>query len=78
MQPVKVDEPTVEETITILKFKRNTKTTITSSALDAAIEAAANSNRYIQALLLPPDKAIDPVGRSWFKMNLTPNFADPK
>lgn len=32
MQPVKVDEPTVEETITILKgIQKNTKTTITSS-----------------------------------------------
>ena len=40
MQPIKVDEPTVEETITILKgFKRNTKTTVQYT--DAAIEAAA-------------------------------------
>ena len=32
MQPVKVDEPTVEETITILKgIQRNTKTTTTFS-----------------------------------------------
>ena len=50
MQPVKVDEPTVEETITILKgIQKNTKTTTTSTIQTEAIEAAAIlSNRYIQ------------------------------
>ncbi|MTV99840.1 ATP-dependent Clp protease ATP-binding subunit, partial [Streptococcus pneumoniae] len=60
MQPVKVDEPTVEETIIILKgVQKKYEDYHHVMYTDAAIEAAANlSNRYIQDRFLP-DKAID-------------------
>jgi ATP-dependent Clp protease ATP-binding subunit ClpE len=66
MQPVRVDEPSVEETVTILKYT------------DEAIRAAAVlSNRYIQDRFLP-DKAIDLLDESGSKENLTIQFVDPK
>ena len=78
MQPVKVDEPTVEETVTILKgIQKNTKTTIMSSTQMRPLKAALLSNRYIQDRFLP-DKAIDPLDEAGSKMNLTLNFVDPK
>ncbi len=60
MQPVKVEEPSVEETITILKGIQNKYQDYHHVKYsDAAIEAAAVlSNRYIQDRFLP-DKAID-------------------
>lgn len=60
MQPVKVDEPTVDETITILKgIQKKYEDYHHVQYTDAAIEAAATlSNRYIQDRFLP-DKAID-------------------
>ena len=79
MQPVKVDEPTVEETITILKgIQKKYEDYHHVRYTDEAIEAAATlSNRYIQDRFLP-DKAIDLLDESGSKMNLTLNFVDPK
>ena len=79
MQPVKVDEPTVEETITILKgIQKKYEDYHHVKYTDAAIEPAALlSNRYIQDRFLP-DKAIDLLDEAGSKMNLTLNFVDPK
>ena len=79
MQPVKVDEPTVDETITILKgIQKKYEDYHHVHYTDAAIEAAATlSNRYIQDRFLP-DKAIDLLDEAGSKMNLTLNFVDPK
>lgn len=79
MQPVKVDEPTVEETITILKgIQKKYEDYHHVKYTDDAIEAAAVlSNRYIQDRFLP-DKAIDLLDEAGSKMNLTLNFVDPK
>ena len=79
IQPVKVDEPTVEETITILKgIQKKYEDYHHVKYTDAAIEAAALlSNRYIQDRFLP-DKAIDLLDEAGSKMNLTLNFVDPK
>ncbi|CAG6139804.1 ATP-dependent Clp protease, ATP-binding subunit [Streptococcus pneumoniae] len=79
MQPVKVDEPTVDETITILKgIQKKYEDYLHVQYTDAAIEAAATlSNRYIQDRFLP-DKAIDLLDEAGSKMNLTLNFVDPK
>ena len=79
MQPVKVDEPTVEETITILKgIQKKYEDYHHVQYTDAALEAAATlSNRYIQDRFLP-DKAIDLLDEAGSKMNLTLNFVDPK
>ena len=79
MQPVKVDEPTVEETITILhgiqpKYQDYHHVKYTDEAIRAAAEL---SNRYIQDRFLP-DKAIDLLDEAGSKMNLTLNFVDPK
>ncbi len=61
-QPVFVDEPTVEDTISILrglkeKYEQHHKVRISDSAL---VAAATLSNRYITDRFLP-DKAIDLV-----------------
>ncbi|MEN2211890.1 ATP-dependent Clp protease ATP-binding subunit [Streptococcus pneumoniae] len=79
MQPVKVDEPTVDETITILKgIQKKYEDYHHVQYTDAVIEAAATlSNRYIQDRFLP-DKAIDLLDEAGSKMNLTLNFVDPK
>lgn len=79
MQSVKVDEPTVDETITILKgIQKKYEDYHHVQYTDAAIEAAATlSNRYIQDRFLP-DKAIDLLDEAGSKMNLTLNFVDPK
>lgn len=79
MQPVKVDEPSVEETITILKgIQSKYQDYHHVKYTDSAIEAAAVlSNRYIQDRFLP-DKAIDLLDEAGSKMNLTLNFVDPK
>ena len=79
MQPFKVDEPTVEETITILrgiqpKYQDYHHVKYTDEAITAAAEL---SNRYIQDRFLP-DKAIDLLDEAGSKMNLTLNFVDPK
>lgn len=79
MQPVKVDEPSVEETITILKgIQKKYEDYHHVKYSDDAIESAAVlSNRYIQDRFLP-DKAIDLLDEAGSKMNLTLNFVDPK
>ncbi|HGK0932434.1 TPA: AAA family ATPase [Streptococcus pneumoniae] len=79
MQPVKVDEPTVDETITILKgIQKKYEDYHHVQYTNTAIEAAATlSNRYIQDRFLP-DKAIDLLDEAGSKMNLTLNFVDPK
>lgn len=79
MQPVKVEEPSVEETITILKgiqakYQDYHHVRYTQEAIEAA---ASLSNRYIQDRFLP-DKAIDLLDEAGSKMNLTLNFIDPK
>lgn len=79
MQPVKVDEPSVEETITILKgIQKKYEDYHHVKYTDEAIQAAAIlSNRYIQDRFLP-DKAIDLLDEAGSKLNLTLNFVDPK
>ncbi|MBM6697904.1 ATP-dependent Clp protease ATP-binding subunit [Streptococcus alactolyticus] len=79
MQPVKVDEPSVEETITILRgIQKKYEDYHHVKYSNDAIEAAANlSNRYIQDRFLP-DKAIDLLDEAGSRMNLTLNFIDPK
>ncbi|MBS7576190.1 MULTISPECIES: ATP-dependent Clp protease ATP-binding subunit [unclassified Enterococcus] len=79
MQPVRVNEPSVEETITILKGiqKRYEDYHHVKYSDDAIKGAAILSNRYIQDRYLP-DKAIDLLDESGSKMNLTLQFIDPK
>lgn len=79
MQPVKVDEPSVAETLIILKgIQKKYEDYHHVKYTDEAIEAAAVlSNRYIQDRFLP-DKAIDLLDEAGSKMNLTLTFVDPK
>ncbi|MBG9367725.1 ATP-dependent Clp protease ATP-binding subunit [Streptococcus sp. NLN64] len=79
MQPVKVEEPTVKETLIILKgIQKKYEDYHHVKYTDEAIEAAAVlSNRYIQDRFLP-DKAIDLLDEAGSKMNLTLTFVDPK
>ncbi|OJG17560.1 ATP-dependent Clp protease ATP-binding subunit ClpE [Enterococcus canis] len=79
MQPVRVDEPSVDETITILKgLQKRYEDYHHVKYTDAAIKAAATlSNRYIQDRFLP-DKAIDLLDEAGSKMNLTIQMVDPK
>jgi ATP-dependent Clp protease ATP-binding subunit ClpB len=70
-QPVLVDEPTVEETISILrglreKYEVHHGVRITDSAL---VAAATLSNRYISDRFLP-DKAIDLVDEAASRMRM--------
>ncbi|MGX7017151.1 ATP-dependent Clp protease ATP-binding subunit [Lactococcus raffinolactis] len=79
MQPVKVDEPSVDETITILRgIQKRYEDYHHVKYTDEAIEQAAIlSNRYIQDRFLP-DKAIDLLDESGSKKNLTLKFFDPQ
>ena len=79
MQPVQVDEPSVEETITILKGiqKRYEDYHHVKYTDEATEQAAILSNRYIQDRFLP-DKAIDLLDEAGSKKNLTIAFVDPK
>lgn len=79
MQPVRVDEPTVEETIAILKgLQSRYEDYHHVKYTDEAIEAAARlSHRYIQDRFLP-DKAIDLLDESGSKKNLTIQTIDPQ
>ncbi|KAF1305393.1 AAA family ATPase [Enterococcus saccharolyticus] len=79
MQPVRVDEPSVEETITILKgLQPRYEDYHHVKYTDEAIRAAAVlSNRYVQDRFLP-DKAIDLLDEAGSKENLTIQFVDPK
>ncbi|MYY65608.1 ATP-dependent Clp protease ATP-binding subunit [Lactobacillus salivarius] len=79
LQPVQVDEPSVEETIKILNGIRNKyeayhHVKYTDEALKAAVTL---SNRYIQDRFLP-DKAIDLLDESGSRKNLTIHTTDPK
>ncbi len=70
-QPVLVGEPTVEDTIAILRgLKERYETHHGISITDSAIVAAANlSNRYIQDRFLP-DKAIDLIDEAAARLAL--------
>ena len=78
-QPVKVEEPSVEETISILKglrdrYEAHHRVIIT----DKAIEAAAQlSDRYISDRFLP-DKAIDLMDESGARLRIRRMTAPPE
>ena len=70
-QPVLIDEPTVEDTIEILKgirdyYENYHKVTLTDQVIEAA---AVLSERYIHDRFLP-DKAIDVIDEAASKVNL--------
>ncbi|HYE17063.1 MAG TPA: Clp protease N-terminal domain-containing protein, partial [Tepidisphaeraceae bacterium] len=70
-QPVKVGEPTVEDTIAILRglkqrYENHHKVRITDAAI---VSAAVLSDRYIQDRFLP-DKAIDLIDEAASKMRI--------
>lgn len=70
-QPVMVEEPTIEDTISILrglkeKYEQHHKVRISDSAL---VSAAVLSNRYITDRFLP-DKAIDLVDESAARLRM--------
>jgi len=70
-QPIIVDEPTPEETVTILKgirknYERFHRVTITDDAIEAAVTL---STRYIQDRFLP-DKAIDLIDEASSKVKV--------
>ncbi|MBC6135305.1 AAA domain-containing protein [Listeria booriae] len=77
-QPVLVDEPTIDETITILQgLQPKYEAFHHVRFADDAIEAAAKlSDRYIQDRHLP-DKAIDLMDEIGSKYNLTLDHMDP-
>lgn len=79
LQPVRVDEPTLEETLTILKgIQKQYEDYHHVKYSDEAIRAAIDlSNRYIQDRFLP-DKAIDLLDESGSKKNLTIQVQDPE
>ena len=79
MQPVRVDEPTEEETITILKGiqKRYEDFHHVSYTDEAIVGAVKLSSRFIQDRHLP-DKAIDLLDETGSKKNLTIQALDPK
>ena len=77
-QPVMVEQPSVEDTILILKglrdkYEAHHKVTITDEAIDAA---AVLSDRYIQDRFLP-DKAIDLIDEACSKARLESYVAPP-
>lgn len=77
-QPVIVDQPSVEDTILILKglrdrYEAHHGVTITDEALDAA---AVMSNRYVQDRFLP-DKAIDLIDEASSKVRLKSHMSPP-
>src|SRR5699024_9943757 len=70
-QPIQVDEPTLDETIQILKglrdrYEAHHRVTITDDAIEAA---ASLSERYISDRFLP-DKAIDLIDEAGSKVRL--------
>ena len=79
LQPVRVDEPTLDETMTILKgiqeqYEKYHHVKYSDEAIRAAIDL---SDRYIQDRFLP-DKAIDLLDESGSKKNLTIQVQDPE
>jgi ATP-dependent Clp protease ATP-binding subunit ClpC len=70
-QPIQVDEPTIEESIQILKglrdrYEAHHRVSITDEAIDAAVKL---SDRYISDRFLP-DKAIDLIDEAGSKVRL--------
>ena len=70
-QPIQVDEPTMEESIQILKglrdrYEAHHRVSITDEAIDAAVKL---SDRYISDRFLP-DKAIDLIDEAGSKVRL--------
>lgn len=77
-QPVQVDEPTVEDSLEILKglrdrYEAHHRITITDEALEAAVKM---SNRYISDRFLP-DKAIDLIDEAGSKVRLRNHTTPP-
>ncbi|MCS6801024.1 MAG: ATP-dependent Clp protease ATP-binding subunit [Chloroflexota bacterium] len=77
-QPVMVEEPTIEETIEILRgikdrYEQHHRLTITDEALKAAAELAA---RYIPDRFLP-DKAIDLIDEAASRVRLQRSMTPP-
>ena len=77
-QPVVVDEPSIEETIAILRgiksqYEEHHKLTITDEALTAAAEMSA---RYISDRALP-DKAIDLIDESSSRVRIRRSYTPP-
>ncbi len=79
LQPVQVNEPSVDETIQILKGieKKYADYHHVHYTHDAIIAAAKLSARYINDRFLP-DKAIDLIDEAGSKKNLTIHVVDPK
>lgn len=78
-QPVQVEEPSKEETLTILqgirqRYQDYHHVIYTDDALKAAVDL---SDRYIPERFLP-DKAIDLIDEAGSRKNLTMNVADPQ
>ena len=78
-QPILVDQPTVEQTIEILKGLRDTyeayhKVKISDEAINAA---ATLSDRYIQDRSLP-DKAIDLIDEASSRAKVKSNYDSPE
>ncbi|MEK4027365.1 MULTISPECIES: ATP-dependent protease ATP-binding subunit ClpC [Bacillaceae] len=76
-QPIQVDEPTLEESIQILKglrdrYEAHHRVSITDDAIDAAVKM---SDRYISDRFLP-DKAIDLIDEAGSKVRLR-SFTTP-
>jgi len=79
LQPVRVDEPNLDETYTIIKgiqkqYEDYHHVKYSEDAIRAAIDL---SDRYIQDRFLP-DKAIDLLDESGSKKNLTIQVQDPE
>lgn len=79
LQPVRVDEPSLDETLTIIKgiqeqYENYHHVKYTDKAIQSAIDL---SDRYIQDRFLP-DKAIDLLDESGSKKNLTIQVRDPE
>jgi ATP-dependent Clp protease ATP-binding subunit ClpC len=78
LQPVVVEEPTVEETIEILegiksRYEDHHKLSISSEAVEAAAKLAA---RYVSDRFLP-DKAIDVVDEAASRVRIKHSFTPP-
>ncbi|MCD8834847.1 ATP-dependent Clp protease ATP-binding subunit [Staphylococcus arlettae] len=77
-QPVQVDEPTVEDTVEILKglrdrYEAHHRINISDRAVEAAVQL---SNRYVSDRFLP-DKAIDLIDEASSKVRLKSHTTPP-
>ncbi len=78
LQPIMVDEPTVEESIEILKgiksrYEEHHKLTISDEAVKVAVELAS---RYVPDRFLP-DKAIDLVDETASRVRIKRSYSPP-